>query len=289
MIVEIIVPVWNRRENIQKTITCLLRQDVFNTMHRVHIHIVNDNSTDGTRDYLNAIRYEYDNLSIHNLLQHDKWNASIPRNYGAKQTSVKTNLLYFIDSDVLLPPDRVRRLIEVYEEDQDPNRVIIGPYHFANRKIDVDNPLWYTEEIRDYSGDIRWQSFLDHEYPDKNKGIGYALACFGGNLAIPRKLFFKAGGFDETMYSGVEDGDFGLTLWESGAVFSLDHGLLGWHNPHPIVPERTRDIKECVDRLNAKHNVDMIKLNGDVYRQWGIDWTPPESWIKEGGYTKEEL
>lgn len=290
MKISVIVPAWNREKNILQTLTCLERQDILSTEHEVEFILVDDCSTDHTGEYMELSKLP--NKTVIHIKTRQRWNASIPRNTAAKESSKDSQLLYFLDSDVLLPPDRLRRLIEVWHEnnDDDKNRVIIGQYHFMRRWINAkEDPLWYEKEIKDYAGDIRNQSFIDHPYQQKNKGLGFALACFGGSLAVPRILFFKAGGFDETMLSGVEDGDFGLTLWETGAVFSLDSGLLGWHNPHEIVGERTAFIKESVDRLNAKHNIDIVKASGEVYRQWGIDWEPPESWLKDGGYTKEDI
>ena len=291
MMMSVIVPAWNREKNILQTLYCLEKQDVFSTNHEIEFILVDDCSSDATGGYMDLA--ELPNKKVIHRQSREKWNASIPRNIAAKESNKESQLLYFLDSDVLLPPDRLRRIIEVWTEDndRDQNRVIIGQYHYMRNWIDAKhNPTWYEREIKNYDGDIRSQSFIDHPYQQKNKGLGFALACFGGSLAIPRKLFFKAGGFDETMLSGVEDGDFGLTLWETGAVFSLDSGMLGWHNPHEIHPQRTMYIKECVDRLNAKHHMDIVQATGEVHRQWGIgEWQPPESWLKEGGYTKEEV
>lgn len=289
MKISVIVPVWNRVQNIRETLYCLKEQDIYGTEHEVEFILVDDCSNDGTSELLDAAELPHKRV-IHRTTR-ERWNASIPRNMAAKASSVDSDMLYFLDSDILLPPDRLRRLVDVWHEDNDDdqNRVIIGQYHYMRRWLDARNrPDWYVG-IEDYDGDIRSQSFIDHPYTHKNRGLGFALACFGGSLGVPRKLFFKAGGFDETMLSGVEDGDFGLTLWETGAVFSLDSGLLGWHNPHPIHPQRTQFIRECVDRLNAKHNIDIVKTTGEVYRTWGVDWEPPKAWLDDGGYSKEDL
>lgn len=285
MNINIVIPVNNRKENILKVLKCIDRQEV-KPGHTFRTIIVNDNSTDGTKEAI--LKTHYDNkVTVVDTPKRDTWNAAIPRNFGAKQTD--GDLIYFIDSDVLLPSGRIQRLIDVYAEDPDPNRVIIGSYHFCNKTIDVSDPNWYLQEITDYVADIRWASFNEHDFKEKGSGVGFALACFGGNIAIPRKLFFKTGGYDETFEAGVEDGEFGLTLWETGAVFSLDKGLHGWHIPHPILPSRTRNIPEMVKKLDEKHNMSIVKETGRVYRQWGLDWTPPEVWLENSGYTLEDF
>jgi len=287
MKLSVIVPTWNRRNNIVRTLICLQRQEIRDEQE-VEIIVVDDNSTDETGvSILKNIAQNTKNLKYIYRNNRTVWNASIPRNLGARISRTDGDCLLFLDSDILLPPDRIQRYIDIWSEKQQPNRVLIGPYHFVNKDIETDHPLWY-QNITDYSQDIRWQSFEEHSPDELNKGLGFALACFGGSLMIPRDLFFKAGGYDETMLSGVEDGDFGLTLWESGAVFSMDKGLLGWHQPHEIVPERTQFIQECVKRIDEKHGIDIIKETGEVYRKWGLDWEPPASWVGDANFQRKE-
>ena len=137
---------------------------------------------------------------------------------------------------------------------------------------------WWEQNIIDYQEDGRWKEFLEHSVEEKNIGVGYALACFGGSLLIPRSLFFKAGCYDEFCTSGTEDGEFGVTLWETGAVFSMDKELLGWHHPHEKLPARESRIPEMIAYIDKKHNMDLVKASGEAYRQWGINWTPPDVW-----------
>jgi len=283
MKIAVIIPTWNREKNIVQTVKALLWQNVsLDTEYK--IYVVDDHSTDGTKEALKDF-----NITILDTPQHTTWNASIPRNFGAKATDPDTDLLYFVDSDVLLPPDRVQRAVDIFAKYPHPNRVIIGAYHFMTKFIEAKDSNWHKQDITEYDQDLRWKQFQENN-PDKtNTGLYFALACFGGNLVIPRKLFFKTGGFDELLQSGVEDGDFGLTLWETGALFSMDLGLLGWHNPHDIHKERTQFIPEGLERINSKHQLDIVKLTNKVYRKWGIDWTPPDSWVEESGYKKEEL
>jgi len=228
------------------------------------------------------------------LPNHEGWNASKPRNLGARLSDIHSDALYFLDSDVLLPPNRIQLLIEAWEKDPDPNRVIIGPYHYLQTPIAdtlADFPHeWYKRALSNYNPDIRWESFNTHPVESKNTGLGMALACFGGSLLIPRHLFFKTGGYDESVTSGMEDGEFGLTLWETGAVFSLHKEILGWHHPHEIVPGRTSDIPGMIEYIDRKHKMDLVQASGTAMRQWGHeDWIIPQEWIDGSGYTADEF
>lgn len=285
---SVIIPSWNRRTNLLRTLKALSEQQLVE--HTFEIIVVDDNSTDETgiailknmADKLPNLKYIYRN-------GRKGWNASVPRNLGAHASNMDSDVLIFLDSDILLPPDRLQKYLNDYAADPDPKRVIIGPYHYLTSELDTDIGTWYLNDIQGYQGDIRWNSFLEHPVGEKNVGVGFALACFGGSLLIPRRLFFKTGGYDETVVSGCEDGDFGLTLWESGAVFSMDQGLLGWHQPHEIVAERTSQIPEMVKYLDEKHHMDLIKESGKAHRMWNKDWIVPDIWLESGGYTREEF
>lgn len=283
MKLSVIIPSWNRRENILKTLSCLQKQ----TRLPDEVIVIDDGSTDETS--LAILKETWSlNLKLLHRNTHQSWNASIPRNMGARLTTIDTDAFLFLDSDILLPPDRIEVFIKDYEQNPLENRVIIGPYHYMQSPLNLrDN--WFQESITNYNADARWESFQQHPVEEINTGIGFALACFGGSLFIPRKFFFKAGGYDESVTSGCEDGDFGITLWETGAVFSLDKNLLGWHHPHEITPSRTANIKEMVDYINAKHKMDLVHETGKAMREWGIDWVVPEQWIVGSGYEREQL
>lgn len=121
-----------------------------------------------------------------------------------------------------------------------------------------------------------------------NKGV-FIDNLFGGYLLLTKQTFWAAGGYDESMLAGVEDGDFGITLFEMGVKFSYLKEVCGYHIAHeqPIGRDPTI-ISAQVQRLNQKHNVDMIHQSGKAYRQWGIDWTPPEEFYNGNKEKLEE-
>lgn len=281
MKLSIIIPVYNRIENIKKVLSCLYKQEI-QEQHTVKVILVDDGSSDGLASWVSGYSHPLNFTYIKRPREHD-WNASKPRNQGARSADTDTDCYYFLDSDVLLPPNRIQRLIDDYLADADPNRVIIGPYNYMNQPISVDED-WWKRDIVNYGQDVRWRSFEEHPVDENNKGISFALACFGGSLLVPRSLFFKAGCYNELLGAGTEDGEFGLRLARSGASFSLDKELLGWHHPHEILPSRTEGIKEYVKMINMDHfgseepDYGLIEASAETYKTWGINWTPPDIW-----------
>ena len=273
MRISIIIPVWNRLENMKDVLHCLSVQEV--DKDNFELILVDHQSSDGFGQWVLSQQLPF-KLKYLYIGYRDAWNAAIPRNLGAKISDPKSDFLYFVDSDILLPPNRLQCLLNDLNENPDSNRIIIGPYHFMTSKVNVQNPDWHKNGIENYAQDIRFKDFLEHPVEEQRQGLNMALACFGGNICMSRQIFFKAGGYDENCLNGTEDGDFGLTLWETGATVAMDINLLAWHQPHPVEEVRKSTPWESVHYIDQKHNIDVIKETATTYRNWGIDWKIPE-------------
>lgn len=289
MKVAMIIPTHNRKNNLLCVLAALSKQ----TVQPDEIIVVDDRSNDGTgqaffNQYGGVPLFKY----VYNPPTYVGWNASIPRNLGAKVVSRDVDLLWFLDSDVILPPNAVEETLKAYQTGSD-KRVLIGAYHslvpqeftaqdVIDRFDDVINnkfPRKHFDQVGFMTNikDIRQVSF-DKAATSQEEFYSFtdALACFGGYLLIPKKIFYLAGGYDEEIEAGCEDGDFGITLYETGIKFSYLKESCGYHIPHQQPSGRTNvEIVENVRKLNEKHNVDMIHQSGKAYRKWGIDWQPP--------------
>lgn len=281
---SIIIPTRNRAANLDCILTALEKQAC---AYDWEVIVVDDRSTDETQAVL-ARHPASKNLRV--TQTHQTWNASIPRNLGVKMAG--GDLLWFLDSDVLIPwPDGVSSTITAFLRGN-PTRCLIGSYHWlpAQSVTPADVAERFDDIIagklpalpihrRGMIGlkDIRQVSF-DGAQDSRQEFYSFtdALACFGGYLLMTKQTFWAAGGYDESMLAGVEDGDFGITLYEMGVRFSYLKETCGYHIAHEQPEGRDpRIIADQVQKLNTKHHVDMIHQSGKAYRKWGISWTPP--------------
>ncbi len=293
MKISIIIPTRNRANNLECVLTSLSLQQ---TSRDYEVIVVDDRSTDNTEDVVKkfpSVRY-FKVAGTHNT-----WNASIPRNLGVKMAS--GDLLWFLDSDVVVPPNAIEETIKAFIKGSNA-RVLIGAYHWLPAQTvtpdDVKNKWqdliegklpFLRIEKKGMLGqeDIRKVSF-DKASDSQQEFYSFTdgLACFGGYLLMTKQTFWAAGGYDESMLAGVEDGDFGITLFEMGARFSYLKEVCGYHIAHEQPIGRDQNIIAAqVQRLNQKHHVDMIHESGKAYRRWGIDWTPPPTFY--GGDPKK--
>ena len=299
--ISIIIPTHNRKTNIELNLTALTKQTFNKDLFEVIL--VDDGSTDGTIDLVNQFRDKF-KLKYALIHKKDAWNASRPRNFGAKLAEAETDAYLFLDSDVLLND---RALEFYYDNFIKKPRVIIGPYNWLPPQLvkpddvlnnwgvlingDLDKPTSLPASLGHIGEDVRKVSFDKAITPDDVFNEIYdGLACFGGNLMIPRDLFWKVGGFSEEMQCGLEDGEMGIKLWKMEAEFSYDSRLIGYHVWHPIPPARfPSDLKKHIDYLNTKHfgqldpDLGIVQKTKEAFARWGIEnWVKPPEWERGG-------
>lgn len=272
MKLSVVIPARNRVDNLRRTLYALEHQSLPRTEYEVILS--DDNSTDETQSMINAWRETNNFKYIFNCVpKPHSWNASIPRNLGALVAEESTIAYLFVDSDVELPG----KALENYAEDleKNPNRVIIGPYDF------------YREgNLEIAQKDVRSKKFEEVDINDTFDTVHDGLACFGGNLCIPKEIFWSVLGFSTDTHIGLEDGDMGLKLWKKGTKFSYDSRNRGIHLFHSTPDDRfPPDMKAHIDKLNMKHfgtidpDYGIIEASRETYAKWGITgWNPPKEW-----------
>lgn len=292
MKLAIIIPTHNRKDNLECVLTSLLVQ----TKLPDEVVVVSDRSTDSTSGMIETWNTNNrEKLPVKYLYNPDvinqKWNASVPRNLGVRATRSDIDIIWFLDSDVVLPVDAVEKTLNAFLSGNE-NRCLIGSYHWLpaqivtpfdviekwNELISGNLPTKQIERKGMISQkDIREPSFSKAENSQQTfSSFTDGLSCFGGYLLMKKQIFLMAGGYDESIGAGCEDGDFGITLFEMGVPFSYLKETCGYHIAHEQPEGRTpMEVTKNVEQLNRKHNVDMIHESGKAYRQWGIDWTPP--------------
>ncbi|MGB5687382.1 MAG: glycosyltransferase [Candidatus Electrothrix sp.] len=129
------------------------------------------------------------------------------RNIGAK--AAQNDILLFIDSDVLVPPTLLEKVMEEFKEHPDISG-IFGSY---------DN----TPQAKNFLSQYR---NLLHHYVHQN-GNEDASTFWGACGAIKRDVFLKNGGFDEKRYlrPSIEDVELGDRLKKAGYKIRLCKGL----------------------------------------------------------------
>jgi len=198
--VSVIVPVYNDAGNL----AACLRAIRFAAPAHAEVIVVDDGSSDesaavavaaGTR----VIR------SAHNA------GPAAARNRGS--AAAQSEILFFVDADVLLAPDTVRRVLATFEQHPEV-AAVFGSYDAVPRAEGVVS---------------QYRNLLHHFI--HQHGHREADTFWAGCGAIRRDVFLEHGGFNEEplFARSMEDVELGYRLRHAGHRIVLDKCALGTH------------------------------------------------------------
>jgi len=140
--VSICVPTYNRKKYLKETIDSILAQ----TYKDYEIIVVDDGSTDGTEDILKGL-----NVPVRYYWQENSGDAAA-RNKLIELA--QGQYISFIDSDDLLMPNAIEKMVEVMEAEGG-DVIVYGSYF----RIDKDGKIYGRCKRRLYSGSITQHLF----------------------------------------------------------------------------------------------------------------------------------
>jgi glycosyltransferase involved in cell wall biosynthesis len=199
---SIIIPCKNEVNNLKKTV-----DSIMNSKNKLsyEIIIVDDNSTDGSCDFINKNKEIYKDIKLISALN---LGAASSRNFGAKTASGK--YLFFCDAHVSVPDYWLDTLIKTLEDN---NAHIIAP---VIKDMVKENRKGYGQT---------WNNNLEVTWllnkPEIN-GSEIPIAC-GCAFGIKKEVFDVIGGFDRYFQVwGKEDEELCLKSWLFGYKIILD-------------------------------------------------------------------
>ncbi len=241
---SIIVPTYNRREYLKKCVDALLDLDFGNDLKfnptpglpsegmenfcvNYEIIIVDDNSTDGTKEYLDSLINEKIKI-VHNK---KNLGPSISRNRGVE--NARYDIIAFIDDDCVADKSWLRELasgfgiLGIMREASGilplPSAQGQNDAFFRNAEIDfVFGRTYYIE--KGYKG----------YFPERLVNVKNWPGA--GNMAFRKKVFNKLGGFDNNFYYyNNEDSEFAIRAISKGYNFKyidtaeVYHQKMNWN------------------------------------------------------------
>lgn len=234
--VSVVMPVYNAEHTLAECLARLFQS----TWEDFEVILVDDGSTDGTR----AIAA---NFPVRIVPTKGRVGPAAARNLGARVA--EGDILFFIDSDVMVRPDSIDRLVRRFGEgDVD---AVCGVQAADMRYRDLVSQyknLW-----------MRWTYLRQQgEVP-----LFYTTAA-----AIRREVFLHAGGFDAGYATpNVEDTAFGQKLQRLGIRVKVQADLEVEHVKHySLVGLLRTDFMRAVSlaRLKLRHREDLTSNNSSV-------------------------
>ncbi len=203
MLVDVIIPTFNRAEVMIKAIESVLSQ----TYQNFVLHIVDDGSTDHTQLVLN----QYRNHPKIKLYYQNNSGVSSARNQAAKNSNGQW--ISFLDSDDEWMPEKLQTQIIYLVQNQ-------------------ECQFLHSEELWIRNG-VRVNPKIKHLKSNTNIFLRSLEFCIisPSTVILSRNLFFTHGGFDETMLV-CEDYDLWLKILLKEEIGFIPTALIEKHGGH---------------------------------------------------------
>lgn len=205
--VSVVIPTFNRIARLRKVLQALDAQDA---LGRFEVVVVDDGSSDGTRDVLEAQKYGFE-LRV---LSQANAGPAAARNRGIE--AGRGDFILFIDDDVVPEPHLVRTHLESHER--------------AGAEVVV---LGTLSSLPTYAQPwVAWEQLqLEKLYAAMVRG-DFAPSYrqfWTGNASVRRRHLVDAGLFDTSLRRG-EDVELGRRLAALGVGFVFNIEAKGWHH-----------------------------------------------------------
>lgn len=234
---SIIVPVYNRPDEVDELLASLLHQEEKD----FEVIVVEDGSQvpcgDVCQRYVGQMELRY----------YEKPNSGPgqSRNYGAERA--KGEYLLILDSDVVVPPGYLKAISE--ELERQPADAFGGPDCSHPSFTDIQKAISYSMTSFFTTGGIRGgKKKLDKFYPRSF------------NMGIRRDVYLRLGGFSRMRFG--EDIDFSIRIFQAGCHCRLFPGAWVWHKRRTDFRKFWRQVfNSGIARINLyKKYPDSLKL-----------------------------
>ncbi len=210
--VSVVIPTHNRRASVVRAVAALSGQSY--PADALEVVVVADGCTDGTA----SIAAERSPIAVR-MIEQPAQGPATARNRGA--ASASGDILIFLDDDIEVSPAFVDAHVRRHTE---PDVVVVGYLP----------PM--LQERRDFFAVVlrRWWEGMFEGMRDPGHRFAYS-DLLSGNVSLPRALFARVGGFNETLLCH-EDYELGFRLIEAGAQLRFAEDAAGWHHEHTDLP-----------------------------------------------------
>jgi glycosyltransferase involved in cell wall biosynthesis len=220
-LVSVVIPVRNEAASIEATLESIIAQDYPGP---IEIVIADGMSTDGTREILDRLRQEHDNVRYV-----DSPTGRTPNGLNLAIHASRGDVIVRCDGHAELPPDYVRTAATVMEET---GAVNVGGIQHAVGLRPMQRAIAYAMSSRIGVGDARF-----HYGGEAGPADTVYLGVF------QREALFSAGLFDETLTRN-QDYELNIRLRAAGGTVWFDPRLRVIYRPRPNLRRLARQYFE---------------------------------------------
>lgn len=255
-----VIPTYNNKVLLGNTLEALNHQEGY-CPDDYEVVIVDDGSSDGTEDFIEGINRNYAIEYVYIERSRSSGRAKT-RNEGWKKA--KGDIIVFIDSDILVKPTHLSEVDRCFRFNE--RSLVIG------NRLMLGDPVATTDittgkvfETNTFDGnnydllDSRYFMFNQFSFNINLHWYPW-MHVYSCNMAVSKRDLELTGGFDEHFIEwGMEDVEFGYSLFKNGVAVVLDYRLEVLHQCHgvrndmSIAESKKEGYLRNVDYFMAKH------------------------------------
>lgn len=208
--VSVIIPTRNRKDSLSATIKSIAKLNY--PKDQYEIIIVDDGSTDGTDNLVQELKYNLP-VTLHYYKQESRGisatkNVAINNSHGT--------VLAFTDDDCIIEKTWLKKIVKYFNSSK--IGAVGGPDKVPSTATLLAKCIDYSVTSFVGTGGVR-------------QGKAVRLAKYyprGCNMAVPKAVIEKVGGFDETLVAG-EDIELVYRIKRAGYLVQYAHDAFVWH------------------------------------------------------------
>ena len=232
--ISVVIPTYNRLEELQHTIPALLAQDL--PRDDFELIVADSQSNDGTAEYLAHVAREAPSVRH---LPGAYSGRGAARNAGI--AAARAGLVLFNDSDIIASPDLLRRHLARHE---------------AREKIAVVGLEVQVKDLQEYERKRDHPELREPLHKPSRKTLPW-LYFLTGNASVRKDDVLAVGGFDENFTGyGHEDLELGYRLERAGITICYEPLAVNYHLqfvPHEDQVEKMKLAGRSTVRFYRKH------------------------------------
>ena len=265
-LVSVIVPTYNSGELLREALQSILAQ----TYKPIEIIVVDDGSTDHTREIVQAV-----GAPVHYLYQHNSGGCASPRNHGLRVASGA--LLSVFDADDVMHPTKIERQVRFLHEH--PGVALVFS-DYVNFSSEGRSPLSHFRTCCELLSVLTKETGRD-ELVLNSKETTRILASENFTIAsspmFRREVYAQVGGYDENLNASA-DFDFHYRVaarFNTGLIDQIGfYRRLHGSNMTGDLKESLRDVIACRSKL--------LKREEDPVAQRGLKRRLAEAYLALG-------
>ena len=232
--VSVVIPTLDRREFLEQAVETVRLQ----THEPLECIVIDDGSTDGTREYLDSLDYD----ALRTVYHDEARGPSNARNAGIDAS--EGEYVMFLDSDDILYPHASETLVSALDEQPED---CAGA--FASKKMVTSRGRAKKKQVP--TGRMTEATFEN------------AMAIGGpSSTMFRRNALEEVGGFDESL-KATEDLDLYLTLLKKYSLFGVEDVCCERRNHESQASEDKERMTQNYRKLVEKHGLDDPQLDRD--------------------------